>query len=51
LFIKSTCKKFAKKSGKEGKGFAKIKARYVLFSVEIFSEEFEIQNGYLGSPL
>jgi hypothetical protein len=23
LFIKSTCKKLAKKSGKEGKGFAK----------------------------
>jgi hypothetical protein len=25
LFIKSTCKKFAKNSGKEGKGFAKSK--------------------------
>lgn len=24
-FVKSTCKKFAKKSGKEGKGFAKSK--------------------------
>jgi hypothetical protein len=39
-FIKFTCKKFAKKSGKEGKGFAKGKARYVLFSVEIFIKEF-----------
>jgi hypothetical protein len=42
-FVKSTCKKFAKKSGKKGKGFANptlIKA----FFYRNFSIEFKIQN-------